>query len=67
MFVTAAMTVLCTTSVALYVRFLAALCRERKPGRDGYWVRLRLGSGEDALVEMQEPKKSVPSCCVRDR
>ena len=57
MFVAAAMTVLCTTSVAFYVRFLAALCRERKPGRCGYWVRL--GSGEDALVEMQEPKKTV--------
>ena len=59
MFVTAAMTVLCTTSVAFYVRFLAALCGERKPRRGGYWVRLRLGSGEDALVEMQEPKKPV--------
>jgi hypothetical protein len=48
MFVTAAMTVLCTTSVAFYVRFLATLCRERKPRRGGYWVRLRLGSGEHA-------------------
>ena len=67
MFVTAAITVLCTTGVAFYARFLAALCRECKARQGGHWVRLRLGSGEDALVEMQEPKKSVPSCCVRDR
>lgn len=59
MFVTAAMTVLCTASVAFYVRFLAALCRERKPRRGGYWGRLRLGSGKDALLEMQEPKGPV--------
>jgi len=59
MFVTAAMTVLCTGAVAFYVRFLVALCRECKPRLAGYWVRLRLGSGEDALVEMQEGKQPV--------
>lgn len=51
MFVTATMK-LCTKSVALCVRFLAGLCREGKPRRGGCWVRLRLGSDEDALVEM---------------
>jgi len=59
MFVTAAITVLCTTGVAFYARFLAALCRECKPRRAGYWVRLRLGSGEDAVVELPERKKPV--------
>lgn len=59
MFVTAVMTVLCTTGVAFYARFLVALCKERKPRLIGYWVRLRLGSGEDAIAELPERKRSV--------
>jgi len=59
MFVTAAITLLCTAGVAFYARFLAALCRECKPRQGGHWVRLRLGSGEDAVVELPERKKPV--------
>jgi len=59
MFVTVVMTVLCTAGIAFYVRFLVALCKERKPRLIGYWVRLRLGSGEDTIVELQERKKPV--------
>ena len=58
MFVMAVMTVLCTAAIAFYVRFLVALCKECKPRRIGYWVRLRLGSGEDEIAELQE-RKSV--------
>jgi len=57
--VTVVMTVLCTAGIAFYVRFLVALCKERKPRLIGYWVRLRLGSGEDTIVELQERKKPV--------
>jgi hypothetical protein len=59
MFVMAAMTVLCTASIAFYVRFLVALCKECKPRPTGYWVRLRLGSGEDTIAELQERKEPV--------
>jgi hypothetical protein len=59
MFVTGVMTVLCTASIAFYVRFRVALCKECKPRRIGYWVRLRLGSGEDAIAELQQRKKPV--------
>ena len=59
MFVTVVMTVLCTAGIAFYVRFLVALCKERKPRLIGYWVRLRLGSGEDTIAELQERKKPV--------
>jgi hypothetical protein len=53
------MTVLCTASIAFYVRFLVALCKECKPRSIGYWVRLRLGSGEDTVAEMPERRKPV--------
>jgi len=59
MFVTGVMTVLCTAGVAFYVRFLVALCKECKPRRIGYWVRLRVGSGEDAIAELRQRKKPV--------
>ena len=59
MFVTGVMTVLCTAGIAFYVRFLVALCKECKPRRIGYWVRLRVGSGEDAIAELQQRKKTV--------
>ena len=54
MFVMALMTVLCTSGVAFYVRFLVALCRECKPRPIGYWVRLRFASGEDTITELHE-------------
>ena len=59
MFVKMVMTVLCTTSIAFYVRFLGALGKECKPRSVGYWVRLRLGSGEDRVAELQERKGPV--------
>jgi hypothetical protein len=59
MFVTGLMTVLCTAGIAFYVRFLVALCKECKPRRIGYWVRLRLGTGEDAIADLQQRKKPV--------
>lgn len=59
MFVITAMTVLCTASIAFYTRFLVALCKECEPRRIGYWVRLRLGSSEDAVSELQERRKPV--------
>jgi hypothetical protein len=59
MFVTGLMTLLCTAGIAFYVRFLVALWKECEPRRIGYWVRLRLGSGENAIAELQERKKPV--------
>ncbi|HYL16399.1 MAG TPA: hypothetical protein VEV41_25420 [Terriglobales bacterium] len=59
MFVTTMMTALCTAAIAFYVRFLIALCKECKPGLSGYWVRLRLGSGEDAIAELPKRHMSV--------
>ena len=59
MFVTGVMTVLCTAGIAFYVRFLVALCKECKPRRIDYWVRLRLSSGENAIAELQERRESV--------
>ena len=59
MFVTGLMTLLCTAGIAFYVRFLGALWKECEPRRIGYWVRLRLGSGENAIAELQERKKPV--------
>ena len=54
MFVMAAMTVLCTAGIAFSIRFLVALSKECKPRRIGYWLRMRLGSGENAIAELQE-------------
>jgi len=53
------MTVLCTGGVAFYVRFLVALCKERKPGSSGYWVRLRVGNGEATIAELPERKETL--------
>jgi hypothetical protein len=57
MLVTGAITVLCAAGVAFYARFLVALCKECKPRR--YWVRLRLGTGESVIAELQGRKKPV--------
>jgi len=59
MSVTTAMTLLlCAVGVAFYVRFFVALCKECKPSSIGYWVRLRLSSGEDATPELHERNSS---------
>jgi hypothetical protein len=54
MFLKTVMTVLCTAGIAFYLRFLVALCKESKPRSTGYWVRLRLSSGEDTIAELPE-------------
>jgi hypothetical protein len=59
MFIRTVMTVLCTAGIAFYVRFLVALWKESKPLSSGYWVRLRLSSGEDSTVELRERRKPV--------
>jgi hypothetical protein len=53
------MTAMCTAGVAFYVRFLVALCKECKPRRIGYWVRLRLGSGKSSITELQGRREPV--------
>jgi hypothetical protein len=59
MFLKTLMAVLCTAGIAFYLRFLLALCNERKPRSSGYWVRLRLGSGDGTIAEMPERRKPV--------
>jgi hypothetical protein len=59
MFVKAVMTVLCTAGVAFYVRFLVALWNECEPRSTGYWVRLRLSSGEGTITELPKGRKPV--------
>ena len=59
LFVKTLMIVLCTAGIAFYVRFLVALCNECKPRPVGYWVRLRLGSGESAIAEVPEQRKPL--------
>jgi hypothetical protein len=58
-FLKTGMTILCTVSIAFYVRFLVALWKERKPLSIGYWVRLRLSSREESIVELPERRKPV--------
>jgi hypothetical protein len=53
MVVTEVLAMLCTAGIWFYVRFLVALCKECKPRRVGYWVRLRLDSGEGTIAELQ--------------
>jgi hypothetical protein len=60
MFLKTAMMLLCIAGIAFYLRFLvAALCKECKPRSSGYWVRLRLNSGEDSIVELPQRRKPV--------
>jgi hypothetical protein len=59
MFAKVAMTFLCMTCVAFYVRFLMALWKESKPRSSGYWVRLTLGSGEPTIAELPKQRKPV--------
>jgi hypothetical protein len=59
MLVIPVMTAVCAAGIAFYVRFLVALCKECKPRRFGYWVRLRLGSGEDIVAELPERRGAL--------
>ena len=65
MFVRGLLTVLCTAGIAFYLRFLVVLGRESTPRRISYWARLRLGSGENAIAELQQRKKTSNSRCLR--
>ncbi len=51
MLVTAIMTTFGMATLGFYVRFLVALCKERKTKLTGYWVRLRLDSDEEGQSE----------------
>ena len=59
MFLKTVMTLLCTAGIAFYARFLVALCKESNSRSSGYWVRLRLGSGEGKLAELPKRRKPV--------
>lgn len=54
--VTIAMALLGAGGIAFYIRFFVALTRERKVHRwtGGHWIRLRLDSDEDPIVERSE-------------
>jgi hypothetical protein len=53
------MMLLCAAGSAFYVRFLVALWKDSRPRSSGYWVRLRVGSGEDTIAELPEQRKPV--------
>jgi hypothetical protein len=55
--------VLGLSAMAFYLRFLVALCRERKLQAGGYWVRLRIESNEDGATA-QEQQQRVPESHV---
>ena len=59
MFATTAITLLCAAGVSFYVRFLLALCRERKTRRIGYWVYVRLRFDEKSIPELREREQPV--------
>lgn len=59
MFLKTIMTLLCAWCIAFYVRFLVTLCKQSKPRSSGYWVRLRLGSGEGTIAELPQRRKPV--------
>ncbi len=59
MFLSVAMTILCVAAVVFYMRFVLALFKECRVHSTGYWLRLRVDSSEDNLVEMQEYTRPV--------
>jgi hypothetical protein len=59
MFATTAITLLCTAGISFYVRFFVAMCRECKRRRIGYWVRVRLSSGEESIPELRQRERPV--------
>lgn len=58
MFLKSVMMLLCAAGIAFYMRFLVALRKESKSRSSGYWIRLRLGSGEGTIAEL--PKRRTP-------
>ncbi len=54
------MTMIGMAGIAFYLRFLVALCRESKPHVGGYWIRLRLESDEDLIVEHKVREIAAP-------
>ena len=53
MLVNAAMAMMSVAAVGFYLRFLVALFKEYAHQVSGYWVRLRLSSREDKVVELR--------------
>jgi hypothetical protein len=53
MFVNAVIVVMIVAAVGFYLTFLVALFKECAPQVTGYWVRQRLDSREDKLVELR--------------
>lgn len=60
MLVTLAMALLGAGGIAFYIRFFVALSRERKAHKwtGGHWIRLRLKSGEDPILERREQERT---------
>jgi len=54
-----AMTVLCIVTIAFYVRFLIALCKERRSHRILFVGRLHRGSVELAIPEVRKLKTTL--------
>jgi hypothetical protein len=66
MFATTVMTVLCAREVSHFVCDSWLRCdKECKPRLIAYWVRLRLGSGEDPIAGPAAAKETSDSRCVR--
>jgi len=59
MFATTAITLLCTSGISFYMRFLVALCRLCKTRRIRYWVRVRPGFGEESIPERAQREQPV--------
>ena len=60
MVVMTVMTALCTVSIAFYVKFLVAVCKECKHERICYLVRLQRDSVELVIPEARELEASIP-------
>jgi len=56
---TALMTSLCVASIAFYLRFLVALCKECKPRWICYLLRLQPASSAEQLLEPEEEESSL--------
>lgn len=59
MIVASEMTVLCIVAIAFYVRFLIALCTERRSHRVLFVGRLHRGSVELPIPEAQKLKTTL--------
>jgi hypothetical protein len=59
MIVATAMTVLCIAAIAFYVRFLIALCKERRSHRILFVGRLHRGSVEFQIPEARKLRTSL--------